>query len=130
MQKILFGKKKKHLVIPDGFVLINNQYCFDDLDYDPTKHKPLVASHNVVGSKTIYNADMYVNLLNGRFSPITEEDFINEDGEHIDVSVADFAIIMRDKRAIEHGHIVKTLPEDAIIKFDPEDDYEWTIVKE
>lgn len=116
MQVVLFGKKKKHVVVPDGFVLLDNHQ-------EPEKY-PAILEFRGRDGNTVYDADRCLSFLHGKFVEIDPDDFKDLDGNPIENMIENYAIICRDKRAFSKA---PTLPDGVVIEFDPETDDEWRI---
>lgn len=75
MQVVLFGKKKKHVVVPDGFVLLNNRQ-------EPEKYPAILELRGRDGN-VVYDADRCLSFLHGKFVEIDLDDFKDLDGNPI-----------------------------------------------
>ena len=123
MQLILFGRKKKYVAVPDGYVMLNNQA------FDANMFGTLFASHSFKGD-LLYNSDMFLNCNTGKFENIKPDSHEDFDGNPIFDSIDNYSVIVRDKRALlTMTGSAPILGEDVIIEFIPEYDSGWHIVE-
>ena len=118
MQLVLFGEKRKHVKVPEGFVLIDNQQ---------RQHKEVAVLAEHKDGEELYSADKYLNMQTGVFQSVDASDFVDEDGNKIDNFVENYSILARDVRALSY-HPVPTLPEKGVIVMDPNTDLEWRLI--
>ena len=90
--KIKFGKKKRHVLVPEGWVIMK-----------PSDRLVLKEARNHRTGDLIYRQDAYLDLLEGKFKTLSRDDFEDIDGNEIETPIDFFGVLIRDSRAIHSG---------------------------
>jgi hypothetical protein len=123
MQLILFGRKKKYVAVPDGYVMLDNQV------FDANMFETRFASHSFKGD-LLYNSDMFLNCTTGKFEKIKPDSHEDFDGNPIFDSIDNYSVIVRDKRALlTMTGSAPILDDNITIVFIPEYSGGWHIIE-